>query len=130
MYIDNESRVALRSYCPYLDENRASCGCDKNLSVDLEQPTVRFEKFNDSSLDFTMWVYVRSYGDQFKVKSDLRIMIYEEFKKHDIRIPWPIRTIYQGDEKKESEEIAKFDEKRKKAIEEFGIGDLLKGGSD
>lgn len=122
--------MIVQQRCPNLDENKASCGCDKNLSVDLEQPTVRFEKFNDSSLDFTMWVYVRSYGDQFKVKSDLRIMIYEEFKKHDIRIPWPIRTIYQGDEKKESEDIARLDEKRKKTVEEFGIGDLLKGGSD
>ncbi len=116
--------------CPNLDENRASCGCDKDIHVDLEQPTVRFEKFNDSSLDFKMWVYVRNYGDQFKVKSDMRIMIYEEFKEHDIRIPWPIRTIYQGDEKKEADEIAKLDEKRKTTVKEFGIGDLLKGGSD
>lgn len=122
--------MIVQQRCPNLDENRASCGCDRDIHVDLDQPTVRFEKFNDSSLDFKMWVYVRSYGDQFKVKSDLRIMIYEEFKKHDIRIPWPIRTIYQGDEKKESEEIARLDEKRKKTVEEFGIGDLLKGGSD
>ena len=121
--------MIVQQRCPYLDENMASCGCDRDV-VDLDQPTVRFEKFNDSSLDFMMWVYVRSYGNQFKVKSDLRIMIYEEFKKHDIRIPWPIRTIYQGDDKKEAEEIARLDEKRKKAIEEFGIGDLLKGDSD
>ena len=120
------SHLVVQARCPYLDENRASCGCDKNLHVDLDQPIVRFEKFNDSSLDFSMWVYVKAYGNQFKVKSDMRIMIYEEFKKHDIRIPWPIRTIYQGDEKREAEEIARLDEKRNKTLEEFGVGDLLK----
>lgn len=128
---DSKGRhMIVQSRCPYLDENKASCGCDKDLHVDLEEPIVRFEKFNDSSLDFMMWIYVRSYGAQFKVKSDLRIMIYEEFKNHDIRIPWPIRTVYQGDEKREAEEIARLDEKRKKNMEEFGLGDLLRDGSD
>lgn len=28
----------------------------------------------------------------------MRIIMYEEFKRYDIRIPWPIRTVYQGDE--------------------------------
>ena len=28
--------------------------------------------------------------------------MYEEFKDYDIRIPWPIRTVYQGDEKREA----------------------------
>ena len=123
--------LAVQCKCPNLDENKPSCGCDKQFVLDLEQPTVRFEKFNDSSLDFTLWVYVRDYGSQFKMKSDMRLMIYEEFKKYDIRIPWPIRTIYQGDEKKEAQEINQFDAERKKLIEKYGIGDLLKGeGSD
>lgn len=124
------NHLIVQHRCPYLDENKASCGCDKDIHVDLNQPLVRFEKFNDSSLDFKMWVYVGSYGNQFKVKSDLRIMIYEEFKKNDIRIPWPIRTIYQGDEKRETEEISKLEQQRKKIMDEYGIGDLLKSGSD
>ncbi|HSB83593.1 MAG TPA: mechanosensitive ion channel domain-containing protein, partial [Nitrosarchaeum sp.] len=129
---DSKGRhLAVQSRCPNLDENKPSCGCDKQFVLDLEQPTVRFDKFNESSLDFTLWVYVRDYGLQFKMKSDMRMMIYEEFKKYDIRIPWPIRTVYQGDEKKESEEINKLDAKRKDLIEKYGIGDLLKGnGSD
>ncbi len=121
------NHLVIQKRCPYLDENKPSCGCDKNLQFDFDQPVVRFNEFNDSSLDFAMWVYVPAYGNQFKVKSDIRLMIYEEFKKYDIRIPWPIRTIYQGDEKRENEEIAKFDEERKKVLENFGIGDLLKG---
>lgn len=46
------------------------------------------------------------------------------------RRTWPIRTIYQGDEKKEAEEIDKLNAERKKIIDKYGIGDLLKGDSD
>jgi len=98
--------------------------------VDIAQPTVRFNKFNDSSLDFAIIVYVRDYGSQFKMKSDMRVIMYEEFKRYDIRIPWPIRTVYQGDEKREASEIAEHESKRKQVIDEFGIGDLARGEGD
>jgi len=64
------------------------------------------------------------------MKSDMRVIMYEEFKKYDIRIPWPIRTIYQGDEKREAQEIAEYESKRKQVIDEFGIGDLSRGEGD
>ena len=100
--LDSKNRHMIRQKrCPYLDENRSSCGCDKNIHVELEQPLIRFNKFNDSALDFTILLYVWNYGAQ-KVKSDVRIIMHEEFKKYDIRIPWPIRTVYQGDEKREA----------------------------
>jgi len=98
--------------------------------VDIAQPTVRSNKFNDSSLDFAIIVYVRDYGSQFKMNSDMRVIMYEEFKKYDIRIPWPIRTVYQGDEKREAQEIAEYESKRKQVMDEFGIGDLSRGEGD
>ena len=116
--------------CPYLDENKSSCGCDKDLHVDISQPVVRFNQFNDSALDFSMWLYVKDYGSQFKTKTDLRMIMYEEFKRYDIRIPWPIRTVYQGDEKKEQIEIDEKDEFRNKVIDEYGLGDLGRGEGD
>jgi len=129
--VDTKGRHLVRqARCPYLNENKPSCGCDKDLHVELTQPVVRFDNFNDSSLDFSMWVYVRNYGSQFKTKTDMRIMIYEEFKKYDIRIPWPIRTIYQGDEKREDAEIGSLDKERQGIIDEHGIGDLQRGGDD
>jgi small-conductance mechanosensitive channel len=124
------NHVAVQKRCPYLDENKQSCGCDRDIHVDIEQPTVRFNKFNDSSLDFSVWIYVNSYGAQFKMKSAMRLIMYEEFKKYDIRIPWPIRTIYQGDEKREADEIAEYEGKRKQVVDEFGIGDLARGEGD
>jgi len=124
------NHVAVQKRCPYLDENKPSCGCDRDIHVDIDQPTVRFNKFNDSSLDFSVWIYVSSYGAQFKVKSAMRLIMYEEFKKYDIRIPWPIRTVYQGDEKREAQEIAEYESKRKQVMDEFGIGDLARGEGD
>ena len=129
--VDEKGRHLIRQLrCSYLDNNKPSCGCDKDIHVDINQPVVRFNKFNDSSLDFSLWVYVRDYGAQFKTKTDIRIIMYEEFKKYDIRIPWPIRTVYQGDEKREDEEIRKLDDERNEVVEEFGVGDIGRGGGE
>ena len=70
---------------------------------------------------------MRDYGSQFKMKSEMRAIMYDEFKKYDIRIPWPIRTVYQGDEKRESEEIGRLDQDRNNLIKEYDIG--TEGGS-
>ncbi len=129
--VDGKGRHLIRQIrCPYLKHNQPSCGCDKDIHIDINQPVVRFNQFNDSALDFSLWVYVRDYGAQFKTKTDMRIIMYEEFKKYDIRIPWPIRTVYQGDEKREQEEIDKLKDQRNKVIDEYGIGDLGIGSGE
>ena len=129
--VDTKGRHLIRQRrCPYLDNNKPSCGCDKDIHVDINQPVVRFNQFNDSSLDFSLWVYVRDYGAQFKTKTDMRIIMYEEFKRYDIRIPWPIRTVYQGDEKREQEEIDRLKEQREKIIDEYGTGDIGRGSGE
>jgi len=128
---DNKGKHLIRQIrCPYLKNNQPSCGCDKDIHVDMNQPVVRFNQFNDSSLDFSVWVFVRDYGAQFKTKTDMRMIMYEEFKKYDIRIPWPIRTVYQGDEKREQEEIDKLKNQRDKVIDEYGIGDIGRGSGE
>ncbi len=129
--VDAKGRHLIRQRrCPYLEKNRPSCGCDKDIHVDINQPVVRFNQFNDSSLDFSLWVYVRDYGAQFKTKTDMRIIMYEEFKRYDIRIPWPIRTVYQGDEKREQEEIDRLAKERDGVIDEFGTGDIGHGSGE
>lgn len=50
---------------------------------------------------------------QFRVDSAMNIMIQEEFAKHDIGIPWPIRTIYEGNEKREAKEISQKEKNKK-----------------
>jgi len=112
------NHLARQKRCPYLDQHKSSCGCDQNIHVDVGDPVVRFNDFNASALDFAVRVFVRDYGSQFKMKSEMRKIMYDEFKEYDIRIPWPIRTIYQGDEKREAEEIGRFDEQRNQLIKE------------
>ncbi len=129
--IDGKGRHLVRQLrCPYLDKNKPSCGCDKDIHVEINQPVVRFNRFNDSALDFSLWLYVRDYGAQFKTKTDMRMIMYEEFKRYDVRIPWPIRTIYKGDEKREQEEIEKLDEQRNDVIDKYGIGDIGRGSGE
>ena len=129
--VDSKGRHLIRqTRCPYLEGNQSSCGCDKDIHVDINQPVVRFNEFNDSSLDFSLWVYVRDYGAQFKTKTDIRVIMYDEFKRYDIRIPWPIRTVYQGDEKREQEEIDKLHQQRDGVIDKYGIGDLGRGSGE
>jgi len=122
--------LVIQKSCPYLEKDKPSCGCDKNILADIDQPVVRFENFNESTLDFSLWVYAKDFGSHGKVETDMRMILYEEFKKHDIRIPWPIRTIYHGDEKKESEEISKSDDEREKLKSEFGVGDISLSDND
>jgi len=117
------NHLARQKRCPYLDEHKQSCGCDKEIHVDVGDPVVRFNNFNDSALDFALRVFVRDYGSQFKMKSEMRIIMYQEFKNYDIRIPWPIRTVYQGDEKREAAEIGKFDKMRDQVVKEYGTKD-------
>jgi len=114
----NGNHLARQKKCPYLAEHKPSCGCDKDIHVDVGNPVVRFNDFNASSLDFAVRVFVKDYGSQFKMKSEMRKIMYKEFKDYDIRIPWPIRTVYQGDEKREAEEIGKFDEMRNRVVKE------------
>ena len=60
----------------------------------------------------------------------MRTMMYQEFKDYDIRIPWPIRTVYQGDEKREAEEIGKFDKIRDQVVKEYGTKDTTGSAED
>jgi small-conductance mechanosensitive channel len=127
---DRERHLVRQTRCPNLAKNKPSCGCDADIHMDLSQPVVRFNDFNSSALDFVLFLYVRDYGAQFKTKTEMRMIMYEEFKKYDIRIPWPIRTVYQGDSKREQKEIDKLNEQRDGVIDKYGIGDIGRGGGE
>ena len=123
--VDVQGRhLIVQEKCPNLEMHKPSCGCDKNILVDLDQPRVRVINFNSSSIDFSVWVFVRDYGSQFKVESDMRIMIIKEFKKHNITIPWPIQTEYHGNLDQELKDLKDTESIRKKTLKDYGTGDL------
>jgi len=63
------------------------------LVLDDPEPMVLFANFGDSSLNFQLVVFVE-IADFFKVPSDLRFMIWNEFRRHKIEIPFPQRDLH------------------------------------
>lgn len=69
---------------------------DKDYVVYPECTEVRFEEMGDFSLDFKLIFFVRDFMESFKIKSDITREIYYQLKKNKIGIPFPTRTIYDG----------------------------------
>lgn len=55
---------------------------------------VRFENFGDSALIFKLYFWSSNVFRIENVKSDMRYRIDEEFRKNDITIPFPQRTVW------------------------------------
>lgn len=59
------------------------------------EPNVFFDKFGDSSLDFTIAVWTDSYIDRpGQLKSQLYFEIFKQFAENGIEIPFPQRDIH------------------------------------
>ncbi len=57
-------------------------------------PAVFFTNFGDSSLDFELAVFIGEPLRLLNVMSDLRFMIFSEFAKNGIQIPFPQRDLH------------------------------------
>lgn len=59
------------------------------------KPDVLFMGYGDSSLDFDLLVWTKSYIDRpIVLKSQLYYLIFEKFKEHNIEIPYPQRDLH------------------------------------
>lgn len=74
------------------------------------EPVVRFTGFGDSSLNFILLVWIDDVMKQWGVLSDLRSSIDDEFKKEDITIPFPQRTVWLNTIKKQKQSSKKKDD--------------------
>lgn len=54
---------------------------------------VVFENFGDSSLDFSLRVYIANIREMLHVETELRMSILEAFQEHKIEIPFPQRDL-------------------------------------
>jgi len=59
----------------------------------LSQPSFKFRGFGQSSIDFAIYFRGNKYGDQNPIIHQFIINIHKRFKKENIQIPFPIRTI-------------------------------------
>lgn len=56
-------------------------------------PFVFFEGFGESSIDFTLVIWMDEPARRRRVRSDLYYMIWDTLAKHDIEIPFPQRDL-------------------------------------
>ncbi len=62
------------------------------------EPFIRYHTFNDSSIDFTVILRAKKFVDQYLVKHEFIKRLHERYNREGIVIPFPIRTIYRGEE--------------------------------
>lgn len=60
----------------------------------VSAPFVRFTNFGESSLNFELLAWVPDCFQRFDIASDLHFMIWEKFKEHGVRIPFPQRDVH------------------------------------
>jgi small-conductance mechanosensitive channel len=57
-------------------------------------PSVAFERFDDSNVTFWIWIQARDRISSFKLKSELIMQLHARFEKENIVINYPVRTTY------------------------------------
>jgi potassium efflux system protein len=57
-------------------------------------PQVFFKAYGESSLDFTIWVFLQHPSDRIPATHELNTAMFEAFQKAGIEIPFPQRDLY------------------------------------
>lgn len=83
--VAREKMMKIDGYEPNFDEN----GVDRNPLA----PVVRYQAFNDSSIDFLAVLHVTKFTNQYLIKHEFIKEITVRYRKEGINIPFPIRTI-------------------------------------
>jgi potassium efflux system protein len=69
--------------------------CRANPRVVPEPPPqIYFAVYGDSSLDFTIWVHLRTPSDRIPATHELNSAIFEALRQHGIKIPFPQRDLH------------------------------------
>ena len=71
--------------------NKIAMEHDKVLKQPM--PEVFFNDFGDSSLDFELTVWINDLWASVRILSDIRYLIDEAFREHEIEIPFPQRVV-------------------------------------
>lgn len=58
------------------------------------EPFIRYHTFADSSINFSVILRAHEFTDQYLLKHEFIKTLHERYKKHNIEIPFPIRTVY------------------------------------
>ena len=90
--VARELQIKIDGYEPRFD----AAGIDHNKLA----PVVRFQAFNDSSIDFNVVMHVVVFTNQYLLKHEFIKAITKRYREEGINIPFPIRTLDLPDDKK------------------------------
>lgn len=62
--------------------------------VPASEPFIRYNAFQDSSINFTMILRGQTYVDQYMIKHEFVRRLHRRYKQEGIVIPYPIRTLH------------------------------------
>ena len=90
--VARELQIKIDGYEPEIDSD----GFDHNKLA----PVVRYQAFNDSSIDFNAVMHVQTFTNQYLLKHEFIKAITKRYREEGINIPFPIRTLDLPDDKK------------------------------
>lgn len=90
--VARELQIKIDGYEPHFDSE----GVDRNKLA----PVVRYQAFNDSSIDFNAVMHVQTFTNQYVLKHEFIKAITKRYREEGINIPFPIRTLDLPDDKK------------------------------
>lgn len=67
---------------------------EHGLVLEEPEPAVFFQDYNSSSIDFHLAIWLADPNYLKRVPSDLRLMIWKEFEKRGIEIPFPQQDLH------------------------------------
>ena len=65
------------------------------------EPFIRYHTFGDSSINFTVIMYVKEFFSQYVIKHEFVKRLHERYNEEGIEIPFPIRTVYMKENKEQ-----------------------------
>jgi small-conductance mechanosensitive channel/CRP-like cAMP-binding protein len=65
--------------------------------VAMPPAVVEVVDYGDSSIKYRIRFWIRDYGHQPRVRDAIMSKLWYAFRRHDIEIPFPIRTVYMHD---------------------------------
>ena len=90
--VARELQTKIDGYKPMFDSE----GVDQNPLA----PAVRYQKFNDSSIEFNAVMHVQTFTNQYLLKHEFIKAITKRYREEGINIPFPIRTLDLPDDTK------------------------------
>ena len=68
--------------------------CNVEGGIPDREPVLRFQAFADSSVNFTVRLFVREFTDQFLIRHEFVKRLHRRYAEEGIVIPFPIRTVH------------------------------------